>query len=204
MNEANVISVDPGVKTLGELCVNDHRLARISRKISGPGRKVAAPFRHIMNLLFGINRRVNSQLSGKMMILRLTCGTMFILMALLPMEMTDILAARFTADSIMLCAIGISMIFGLFSRITTLTGTVWFGIALYNSMAVSEPDTMSAMLVMVTAIFSVLGPGLYSMDRYLRRALIILAQKSIKKGRRKNCKAGVTFRAYNDVDRRVS
>ena len=109
MNEANVISVDPGVKTLGELCVNDHRLARISRKISGPGRKVAAPFRHIMNLLFGINRRVNSQLSGKMMILRLTCGTMFILMALLPMEMTDILAARFTADSIMLCAIGISM-----------------------------------------------------------------------------------------------
>ena len=60
------------------------------------------------------------------------------------------------------------------------------------------------MLVMVTAIFSVLGPGLYSMDRYLRRALIILAQKSIKKGLRKNRKAGVTFRAYNAVDRRVS
>ena len=147
MNEANVISVDPGVKTLGELCVNDHRLARISRKISGPGRKVAAPFRHIMNLLFGINRRVNSQLSGKMMILRLTCGTMFILMALLPMEMTDILAARFTADSIMLCAIGISMIFGLFSRITTLTGTV----SKRDAVKTVKPESHSGPITMWTA-----------------------------------------------------
>lgn len=200
MNETNVISVNPGVKTLGELCVNEHRLARISRKISEPGRKAVAPFRRVLNHLFGINRKVNAQLSGKMMVLRLICGTLFIALALVPMSMSEIREANFTADSIVLCAAGISMAAGLFSRLTTMAGAVWYGISLYNSITVSEPDAASAMLVMVMAIFCVLGPGLYSVDRYLRRAIMALVRGGKKTRRHER---GISFRAYGDVDRRI-
>ena len=51
MSDTNVISVDPGAKTLGELRVGENRLSRISRRLSGPGKKVTAPFRYTLNLL---------------------------------------------------------------------------------------------------------------------------------------------------------
>lgn len=203
MSDTNVISVDPGAKTLGELRVGENRLSRISRRLSGPGKKVTAPFRYTLNLLFGINRCVNTRFSGKMMLLRLICGGLFIVMTLVPMSIPGIMAANFTTDAIVLTAVGISIILGLFSRMTTLAGAVWFGILFSISLEKYEPDMTCAAIMMVMAIFSVLGPGLYSMDRYIRRLILCLIRAGKKKTAR--CKkGGIQYNAYGSVDRRVS
>ena len=203
MSDPNVISVDPGAKTLGELRVGENRLSRIIRRLSGPGKKVTAPFRYTLNLLFVINRCVNTRFSGKMMLMRHLCGGLFIVMTLVPMSIPDIMAANFTTDAIVLTAVGISIILGLFSRMTTLAGAVWFGILFSRSREKYEPDMTCAAIMMVMAIFSVLGPGLYSMDRYIRRLILCLVRAGKKKTAR--CKkGGIQYNAYGSVDRRVS
>ena len=199
MNEAHVISVDPGVKTLGELRINEDRLAKISRTLTAPGRHVATPFEGLFNALFGINKRVNGQFSGKMLLLRVVCGSLLAGTALLPLAPADITSMNIPASALVMAFVGISMVFGFFSRLISLGGACWFGYSLYTSLMGGIPDLTAGALAMVMMIFSVMGPGLYSLDRMMRRGLLRLCRRS-----RKTRGHGFDYRAYGVVDRRVS
>lgn len=199
MNEAHVISVDPGVKTLGEICVNNQRLARISRTLSAPGRRVVAPFRKIMNILFGINQKVNNQFSGKMMLLRFVCGVLFVASVLVPMDPASILDLQFGVESAMLVGVGISLVLGLFTRLTALAGAVVFGFQVYVALTAGIVEAMPAAIMMLMLFFSVMGPGLYSVDSLMRKGLIKLSRTRARARK----PVAFDYRAYTIIDRRI-
>lgn len=200
MNQANVISVNPGKKTLGELHVNDRNISRISRTLAAP-RRMANPLRAVTNALLGINSRVNSRFSGKMMLIRLVCGTLFLLMGLPELLGTGFDLAAADTEVIIECCVGVSLIFGFLCRVSSVAAACWYGYAFYESFAFGMPDLGYAILSAVMLIFAVFGPGLYCIDQFIRRGLYALGRMVRRRTLRQ---PELNYRAYEMMDRRVS
>lgn len=203
MNEAQVISVNPGTKTLGELNISENKLSRISRRLTAPARNMVSPFKKIVDLLFGLNSKVNAQFSGKMMLLRLLFGSLLIASVLLPMHPDDILALDFGPHSIALIIFGVSMVFGFLSRLVSLGCAGWFGYRVYASIMVANPDITAVSLLMFAVMFWVLGPGLYSVDQMIRHILFTLSSKYRQRQIRNRMIKASGYRAYSSVADRV-
>lgn len=197
MNEAHVISVNPGAKTLGELRVNDNRLTKISRTIA-PHKIVSRPFKRMLNLLFGISSKVNRQFSGKILLLRIVCCCLLAATALIPLSESDLTILNIPPVAVAMVTAGLSIIFGFFTRLVSLTTACWLAYSMYLSILAGDADMTCGAMIMVMLVFTVLGPGLYSIDRLLLKALLRLTRK-----RKKKLNSRVDYRAYGIVDRRV-
>lgn len=200
MNEAQVISVNPAEKTLGERLFKEDKFARISRTLSP--RRVGTSAKKVLNLALGLNSRVNGAYSAKMLFLRFLCGSVIILSVLLPMHPSDIMAFNFDTYKLMMCILGISMVFGFLSRLTALSGMAWFGYMLYSSIMGGNADILAGATTMIMAIFCVLGPGSYSIDQLTRRGIYKLFRRSPNK-RAHHDNGRFDYRAYSSVERRV-
>lgn len=196
MNIANVISVNPGVKTLGELRINDRALGTIGRKLSLKRKKAVSPLKTAVNLALGLNSRVTSFFSGKMMLLRLIFGALFISMALVPMTPEAILSGSFDTVSAVECAVGVSVAFGLFARLASLFATGFFGWIFYLSCEGGNIEWMYAVITAVTLTVCVLGPGMYCIDQFIRRCIYHMSSR--RKEQKNDC---MSYNAYLKVDR---
>ncbi len=202
MNDVQVISVNPTKKTLGEKLFKEESFARISRTISS-GRKIASPLKKFLNVMFGLNPGVNRLVSVKMLALRIVCGSIMIASVLLPMSPESILALDFGPHSIIMCALGLSLISGMLTRISSLAGIAWFGTLLFNSMMDGTPDVLAGAIAMIMTVFVIMGPGNYSVDQLARRAMFISARRSSRRNNRTDKHETFGYRAYTSVDRRV-
>lgn len=194
MKQAAIISVDPGVKTLGELNINEHRLAALSRSLTDTSSKSSSKSA-IPNLLFGINGRTSSDFSSKISMLRLVAGIMIIASVILPS------ATSFPAShTALLCALGLSVMFGVFTRIAGLASAAVLGSGVLASLSSGALDLTSACFASIALIFAVLGPGRYSCDFYLRNALRKLMAT---KKQTPAAESELDYRAYNNIDSRL-
>ena len=202
MNSVRVISVNPSEKTLGEKLFNQNRLSTISRCLAKPGRKLGFSWAKFANFLFGINRNVNSQLSGKLFLLRLLCGAAVLASVLVPMHPDAVMAFDFELMKVPALLFGTMLVTGLFLRPASVVAAGWFGFIAYRSVMAGAFDLEAASMTLVALIFTVLGPGRYAIDQIFRHAVFALGRINRRKRSRKAGR-GLDYRAYVSVDRRV-
>lgn len=203
MNNAKIISVNPGIKTLGELNINEINLARLSRTISRPGQS-SSYVKNILNFVFGLNSRVNTHFSSKMLALRVIAGTFMTglgAMALIgsaAVAMPHLLAVA-------ACALGISMLSGTFMRLVSVAVAITGAYSLYLSVTAGAADMTSVMVAMVACFGAVLGPGHYSADMYLRRSLHRIYRNANRYDPDRNASnLHFEYNAFASVDDRLS
>lgn len=201
MSKAQVISVNPGVKTIGELSRYD-RLARLSRAIAPTGVSHKSLFKKAVNMLFGLNKGVNTQLSGKLMLLRILCGGLMVSSVILPMAPADLFSFNIATESIVMIALGTSLLLGFLSRLTSYAGVAWFGYMLTLSLIEGVPEVSYGALMLLMLVFSVLGPGLFSADQLLRKALFAIRRSA--RQRKQKDPTVLDYRAFSQVERRIS
>lgn len=199
MNEANVISIDPGAKTLGEQRLGCERLVRISKKISTPGRVAARGVVRMLNIISGINSKIGHQISGKIMLVRMFCGIMFICAALVPKSPESIAALDLSVSEWLMTIAGLSMSFGLLTRPVCLCGAILAGTMFFPTLAEGTPNLYDGAFMMLTFIFGVMGPGMFSVDQLLRNLIgrVTTKRHAPKRLRRRQ----IDYHAFGDADR---
>ncbi len=201
MSKVQVISVNPGVKTIGELS-RYNRLARLSRAIAPTTAKHHSLFKRTVNLLFGLNKGVDTRLSGKLMLLRLLCGSLMVSSVAIPMISAEIFSFQMGIESMVMLTLGVSLMLGFLSRLTSYAGVAWFGYNLALSLIAGVPEVSYGALMLLMLVFSVLGPGLFSADQLLRKALFAM-RRSMRQRKRKDATV-LDYRAFAQVERRIS
>lgn len=212
MSEAQVISVNPGMKTRGELGGMSRTgrkcLASISRCISSPTKTVVSHkksrsfCRLIVDFLFGVSSKVSFTYSSKMLLVRLLTGVALILSQLLPISPEDILAMQIPVDALIICCIGVSIVLGLFSRIASFGGATLLSIWIAMSIMQGAIDMAAGWMALMMLTNSILGPGLYSADQLMRKGILNLRARIVRK-RRKAVKEAINYGAYGEIERRV-
>lgn len=201
MNQTNVISVNPGVKTLGELNIGNSTIVRISRRLTRPGRVSASPFKAIVRFVFGVSRDRSGSFSTKMAMLRMSAAAITILAAL---WQSGGLEAAPTAPVVAMLAFGVSLALGLFTRLVAASATAICGYMFYLSIMAGTPDVMSAVSLVASLMFALLGPGRYSADQLIVKGFTAIYRRSRARAARREKKAAFDYKAYHHVDRRVS
>lgn len=201
MNQTNVISVNPGVKTLGELNIGNSTIVRISRKLTRPGRVSASPFKAIVRFVFGVSRDRSGTFSTKMAMLRMSAAAITILAVL---WQSGGLEAAPTAPVLAMLAFGVSLALGLFTRLVAASAMAICGYMFYLSIMGGTPDAMSAVSLVVSLMFALLGPGRYSADQLIVKGFTAIYRRSRARAARREKKAEFDYKAYHRVDRRVS
>lgn len=169
MNNAKIISVDPGIKTLGELNINEINLSRISRTISNPGAGKTS-FKNALNFIFGINSRNSQALSSKVLAFRILAGTLFL--ALGAMTLTGTYATGVPELlGLTCCAFGVSLIAGFFMRVISACAAIFALYCSYISFMAGTVDSVSLMTAITAFTGCLFGPGLYSSDSFIRRSI---------------------------------
>lgn len=201
MNQTNVISVNPGVKTLGELNIGNSTIVRISRRLTRPGRVSASPFKAIVRFVFGVSRDRSGSFSTKMAMLRMSAAAITILAAL---WQSGGLEAAPTAPVVAMLAFGVSLALGLFTRLVAASATAICGYMFYLSIMAGTPDVMCAVSLVASLMFALLGPGRYSADQLIVKGFTAIYRRSRARAARREKKAAFDYKAYHRVDRRVS
>lgn len=204
MGKARIISVNPGIKTIGELGLKSSRLARISRTIANSGIYKKSLFRKTINLLFGIDNRIDTRLSSKLMLLRVLCGVLMVSSVLVPMSPSAIVSLDFGPMPAMMCLLGISLTLGFLSRLTSYAGAGWFGYNLAMSIIHATPDASAGALMLLMLVFSILGPGMFSTDQLIRRGLFSLRRRILENRHRKGRRPELDYRAFSQLEHRIS
>lgn len=199
MNQANVISVNPGIKTLGELNIGTASVAKISRTLARPVRAGRSAAGIALRLLFGVTPH-GGAFSAKMGLIRVLAGALAITMALWQAsDVTDLLAI----ESIIAISFGLSLVFGLFTRITSAVMTVLYGASLYASAVTGTPDFFAASITLTALAFTLLGPGRFSIDRIILKGLAAMRRSLRRRNERKARQKEFDYRAYHYMDSRV-
>ena len=204
MNQVNIISVDPGVKTMGELNMTEIKIGDISRRFSH-SRNSRPAYKKVLNFILGINSKVNDAFSCKMMLVRLLAGCLFIAFSIMPDITGSIDLSSFGPVSVLSLALGITVILGILVRATCASGMLIFGYLFYNSYMAGVADYHMLLLCCISTIIMILGPGRYCIDQFIRRGVSKLSSAARKRTRRKTeMDMAVSYKAYGSVDRRVS
>lgn len=166
MNTANVISVNPGRKTLGEVNAPLY-FERITRTIA-QSHKIKKPGIGLLNFILGVNPAVNDSISWKLIALRSVYGIALSLLAGYFM-----LQGTANTATIAIAATGISLIFGIFSRLCALSCTsILIVLSVMGYMLTGTINTLQISIASFSMIFAVLGPGKFSVDQLIRRSII--------------------------------
>ncbi|MDE6006262.1 MAG: hypothetical protein K2G67_01755 [Muribaculaceae bacterium] len=202
MNNANVISVNPGIKTMGELNIDEITLSRISRTLSNPG-QTSSTFKNILNGLFGINSMVTNRWSVKLASVRIIAGV--IMLATGISSLTGmVMSANSGMIGIAATILGASLILGLFSRILSIGAVGVSVVILAESLTAGTVDQMALTMAMVGAIMAIVGPGHYSLDQILRRSLFKLYRNRNRHDPdRDPAKIAFDYSAFASVDIRL-
>ncbi len=162
MNTPTIISINPIVKTIGQIHQESiSRESAIPRIVSNLS--VTPRLKDTLNLLTGINTPAMSGASGRILLLRfISAAAIITVSALLFATGGEMLL------SIPLAVLGISLLLGLMTRIISLTAMIYFILAGVQGMLPLEPCCIFGFSAL---IFMIMGPGIYSIDQCIRKAI---------------------------------
>lgn len=149
----------------------------------------------------GVNSSVNRCQSIKTIAIRMICGGMF-----LALGIYSALRGGFTAVPMAAIIAGSSIILGLFTRIVSAAGAIFFGIIATQSIITGEIESLMLLSSVTLAASAILGPGRFSLDAIFRHLILKGASRA---RRRKLAKAreeqkGFSYRAFEMIDRQVA
>lgn len=204
MADVNVISINPGKKTLGAL--NIDVIEKVARSCRPAGHAIRIPkTKTVCNFIFGINKAVTSAWSSKLWICRSIISALFIAEGIISVMAgvsgTDLHLAIFNI-------IAGTLIFpGLFTRITAISGFILYlamgaasipGLGLSFPVPAHEGLDFGALAQSSAFLFlAITGPGRYSIDQLLRRSIFLSAKRRAIKRARNAAARRLSYKAWN-------
>lgn len=183
--QAMIISVDPGKKTLGRFWEEglpyNGTVRQIIRTVSQ-----TPSFGNPGSLLLGVGRKTSHSYAFMLLLIRVITGVAMIASGIFLSN-----AAASAALPIVLISAGTMLILGLLGRIASAATAAFCIITLASALADGQaPAYLIAMLGVisgVTILTAILGPGVFSCDRLLRRAFIKMEHRRTLKNRARRC-----------------
>lgn len=188
----NVISINPGRKSFGEINFELPRI-NVSEEIISKSSSKTRHFRSFINFLTGINPGVTTKWSIKILTQRLIAGGTLIAAGI--MDFNGFL--DFDLPTVMIIT-GALVLSGLFTRIASAIGGIAFGaIAVLSYLGIANPYLPTYPIsageinfayvlyagLLLNAMIS--GPGRFSIDQLIRSGAFALRRRSIKNNIRK-------------------
>lgn len=191
MNGINVISINPSESTAASM--HPEVFEKIVRECKVNSYRESHPhlYRRIINVLSGIDGRVTSGCSGRLAWIRIIAGAGLIILGCNPLQ-----CGLSSFSSIASIILGSSLIIGSFTRITSFAAAIYF-----ISMTIADlfGGTLNASLMLpalIASIFTIMGPGIYSCDRFIRRSLIKYSQKLATNKKHKTADNRLSYKAF--------
>lgn len=192
MNQPTVISVNPGEKTLGAINEEARRYETINARLAAQvaADVMATPaFKDTINFITGINADNVTGISGKLASLRLICSAALGYAAYLGMNVATISSTAMIIN-IALCILSVSLLFGFGTRIISVVSLGIMGIFAFSG-AIDMTDAI--MYSAPALLFVVMGPGIYSCDQLIRRAVLKVAK------RKDTVRTSFSYKAYSQL-----
>lgn len=184
MNAAKVISINPSVKTLGEFNFSHQTLESVSRSLSNPGSSEIS-LKKTINFILGINSKATKTYSRNILITRVCAGISMILIAL----------AGYSP--VLLCLLGITLILGLFNRVSAFAGAVAFSSIYFSLLPLGEIAEIYLALAALSGIICYFGPGRFSIDMVIKKQIF----RSLIRNRRNETSENdlFSYKAYSKI-----
>lgn len=189
-----VISINPSVKTLGELNLPSMNLECLSRSFSNPGIKSTAKS-DLTGLFFGTSHKTGKWMQFKVLAIRIICAALLVYTGLIegiPHNINNI------ESIIMLTAAG-SMALGFMMRPLTVIAAAFL---IFTGTWRSASDAIDMTTLFQTAaclVPCILGSGRISIDSIITR--YIGRRKAMN--RRRSRSREMDYRAYSTLERRL-
>ena len=196
MTRMNVISIDPAQATKGAMLSDISQSFRIKGSVLADIERPREK-RESLNIISGINNRISTIMSSRLFLLRLFMGILLLALGIypyLPYDVMTISGVSPVPQYVNICEIvlGGTLLLGLFSRITSTAGFVFFTYLTVNSAMEGTINLEPVIPAIISIIFMVTGPGIYSTDQLIRRTLI----KKINNRRNRRNAERFSYRAY--------
>lgn len=201
MKQNDVISINPGVKTLGELCIEGERFAAVSRTIA-PINNSNISVSAVAKTLLGVGRFTKTAAEIKMAGMRICFGV-----AIFLLYFSDIISAISTSASIfsmgwMAAIVSMSLIFGVFSRIASFSACVIWSFLAIQSAVIGNLDITSILSSVLAGCGTIAGASKMSVDTVIYQII----RKRRAKARRAETEMwsnhANSYRAYELADQR--
>ncbi|MCM1369384.1 MAG: hypothetical protein NC204_03325 [Candidatus Amulumruptor caecigallinarius] len=185
----NVISVNPGKKTRGELYAL-FNLERITRTITNTP-KLRAPLRSFLNICFGINPKADFSSSYKLLTVRFIIAIFFGYAAFSEFNTT---APFFNAYLLAFCSF--SILTGTLMRLSCAAASFYFAsfIIMQTGFANFNPGIL--IYAITPLMLFILGPGRISIDQLIIKRIVKICKRTDV---RKVSAATMSYRAYVDL-----
>lgn len=188
MKTPAVISVNPATKTLGaiseEAKMYDRPIAGIVSRIT-----VTPRLKESLNILTGISTPAMTGASARIMTIRIVIGAALIISYAVVLS-----SGNPTTILIPALVLGISLLSGFLTRIVSVATMVCMILFVINGNA----ELPTALLTGFAAfIFAVIGPGIYSIDQFLRKSIF----RRYMRNRRhhKQLRTNMNYKAYTRI-----
>lgn len=190
MSEVKVISVNPSTQTLG--AINTAELENFARSLRMNEASFSLPgLKAICQFIFGVNPTAKKIASSKPAIIRIVIAGLFALSASLTM------GGSFFALSLVISGM---IAVGFFERIASFSGSAMLTGLIISSFGGSAMETYELALFAVMAAgllaVSIIGPGAWSIDKFMSSALYRNVKTCIARHREE--------RALRDAEIRLS
>ncbi len=179
MEKASVISVNPGVKTLGELNISQFRIAEFNRNLAVPGHGKNA-LRDALYLLTGVQARESKNISAKLLSARILLAIAAFAVAIISLT-SDAGSAMGWISTV----VALSSLSGVLCRISCISAAA----AILCTMPL---DITSMALAIAPAVIAILGPGRLSGDALIRKTIL----RAAKSRKEKQSTRELNYRAY--------
>lgn len=203
MKQASVISVNPGRKTLGELCMSDQRVANVSRSIAAVTRNTSTK-KDFVNFFFGINNKISNLISRRTMAVRIMCSVILSVSLAFNLNSVPASLSEIPLTTFFGVLLIVSLAFGLFTRVTGAIAFTLYGYIAINSLINCIYDSNLMLLIAISGIAMIYGPGKFSLDSAIRYFTFKALSKSARNKKRNNKKLEMGYRAFELADRHAS
>ena len=207
MADVNVISVNPGKKTLGAL--NIDLISKVARSCRPVSRAIRTPrFKTVCNVVFGINKSVTPSWSSKLWLSRSVVSAYFLITGIIGISASTGNALH--ALSIFNIVAACMIFLGFLSRIASASGfmlyaaiavSAAFGYSWHLSSATTPVfESMAVMQAIMYLLIAVTGPGRYSIDQLLRRYIFRKAKRRAILRARHAAENRMSYKAWREAD----
>lgn len=209
MNKPNVISINPGQKTLGQLHQEAERYNPVVKQLVSTISSTVR-LKACLNFFTGIDTKTMKGASARILLLRLfTAGLLAsfgyavinpavvaISDAVLVPGLNSVAGNMALAVSIFVMAA--SIILGFMTRIVSVAA---FPFYVYMILQGSLPISIATALLFVALVFIILGPGIFSTDQCIRKAIFRSYKRRAKRAAIRP-RVSRSIRRHHDLDYR--
>lgn len=197
MDGINVISINPGQTT--KAAMHPEVFERIAReyKLNTQEAQSRHVFRDCVNFVLGLNGKISSGMSAKLLSIRLIMGAGIISMGIFASslglsEMTGMVSIIF----------GGLLSIGLVSRLTSTIALGYFGYIVGISAAIGSIDAMAILPALVALISMIMGPGFYSCDQLIRKSIFRNVRRNAVRKKKQLAEDRLSYKAFASTNYR--